>query len=231
MNSKYKIVLGCTVFNLLLEYWAHGITYFLETWHATLMLFLLYLTYFSMLEDLIIRRRLRDYQVLNVGFIFGLLHETLNTGSVFGNQAFFGLDLTNLLLINIGWWGFLQSVLAMYFANRLSARDWAHSKIGKARWTLSMGFNAFVLVAASLDPNLHKGSSEGFATALIVVSLAVVLLWKTMRPKDIVPFNKSRLLDVIVVAQVALCTIIGTFLGYGAMRSSAFKGMNSLSYC
>ena len=222
MNSKYTIVLGCTVFNLLLEYWAHGIEYFLETWYATLMLFLLYLTYFSMLEDLIIRYRLRDYQVLNVGFIFGLLHETLNTGSVFGNQSFFGLDLTLLLLINIGWWGFLQSVLAMYFANRLSARDWTHSKMGKVGWILSIGFNAFVLVAASLDPNHPKGGFSGYVTALTVSCLAVLLFWRTLRPKDAMPFSKSKLVDTIVVAQVVFCAIIGTLLGSGEYAIGGF---------
>ena len=222
MDSKYKIVLGCTVFNLLLEYWAHGIEYFLETWHATLMLFLLYLTYFSMLEDLVIRHRLRDYQVLNVGFIFGLLHETLNTGSVFGNQAFFGLDLTLLLLVNIGWWGFLQSVLAMYFANRFSARDWTHSKMGKVGWVLSIGFNGFVLVAASLDPNHPKGGFSGYVTALTVIGLAALLFWKTLRPRNIMPFNKSRLVDIIVVAQMVSCVIIGTFLGSGEYAIGGF---------
>lgn len=222
MDSKYKIVLGCTVFNLLLEYWAHGIEYFLETWHATLMLFLLYLTYFSMLEDLVIRHRLRDYQVLNVGFIFGLLHETLNTGSVFGNQAFFGVDLTLLLLINIGWWGFLQSVLAMYFANRFSARDWTHSKMGKVGWILSIGFNAFVLVTASLDPNHPKGGFSGYVTALTVGCLAVLLFWKTLRPRDAMPFNKSKLVDIIVAAQMILCAMIGTFLGFGNYEIGGF---------
>jgi len=223
MDSRHKIVLGCTLFNLLLEYWAHGVGYFLETWYATLMLFLLYLTYFSMLEDLVIRFRLRDYQVLNVGFIFGLLHETLNTGSVFGNQAFFGLDLTLLLLINVGWWGFLQSVLAMYFANRLSARDWTHSKMGRAGWILSMAFNAFVLAAASLDPNHPKGGFAGYVTALIAIFLAVVLLWRMLRPRDALPFSRSRLVDVIVVAQVALCVIVGTFLGYGDYEIVGFQ--------
>ena len=186
------------------------------------MLFLLYLTYFSMLEDLIIRYRLRDYQVLNVGFIFGLLHETLNTGSVFGNQAFFGLDLTLLLLINIGWWGFLQSVLAMYFANRLSARDWTHSKMRKLGWILSITFNVFVLVAASLDPNHPKGGFSGYVTALTVDFLAVLLLWKTLRHKDIMPFNRSKLVDIVVVAQVILCVIIGTFRGFGNYAIAGF---------
>lgn len=186
------------------------------------MLLLLYLTYFSMLEDLVIRHRLRDYQVLNVGFIFGLLHETLNTGSVFGNQAFFGLDLTLLLLVNIGWWGFLQSVLAMYFANRFSARDWEHSRMGKVGWILSIGFNAFVLVAASLDPNHPEGGFSGYVTALTAICLAVLLFWKTLRPRNIMPFSKSRLVDVIVVAQMVFCVIIGTFLGSGEYAIGGF---------
>jgi len=121
MNSRYKIIFGCVIFNLFLEYWAHGMSYFLGTWYAGPMLSLLYLTYFSMLEDLIIRYRLRDYQVLNIGFVFGMFHESFNTGSVFGNRAFFGVDLGLVLLVNIGWWGFLQSVLAMYFANLVDA--------------------------------------------------------------------------------------------------------------
>ena len=222
MNSRYKIVFGCVLFNLLLEYWAHGIEYFVGTWYATPTLFLLYLTYFSMLEDLIIRYHLRDYQVLNVGFVFGLFHETLNTGSVFGNQAFLGLDLTLLLLINIGWWGFLQSVLAMYFANRLSARDWSHSSMGKIGWISSISYNAFVVFAALLDANHPERGVAGYLSALTINCLAILLFWKTLRPRDTLPFNKSRLVDAIVVAQATLCVIIGTFLGSGEYAISGF---------
>lgn len=215
MNSRYRIIFACVIFNLLLEYWAHGIEYFLSTWHAVPMLFLLYLTYFSMLEDLIVRYRLRDYQVLHAGFVFGLFHETLNTGSVFGSGAFFGVDPILLMLVNIGWWGFLQSVLSMYFANRVSMRDWSHPKMGKIGWALSVSFNVFVIAGALLDRAHPHGEILGYVTALIIIGAAIVLFRKMLRHKEERQFSKSRLLDSIIIVQIALCIVIGTALGSG----------------
>ena len=223
MNSRYKIIFGCVIFNLFLEYWAHGMSYFLGTWYAAPTLSLLYLTYFSMLEDLIIRYRLRDYQVLNVGFVFGMFHETFNTGSVFGNRAFFGVDLGLVLLVNIGWWGFLQSVLAMYFANRLSTRDWAHSQMGKGGWILSVAFNGLVVVGAFLDGGHAKGETLSYVTALIIISVAGILFWKTLKRKGELQFRKSNLADAIITAQMILSIVMGTFFGLGNFPVAYFS--------
>jgi len=135
--SKYKsIVLGCVLYNLLTELWVHGITGFLNP-ILTISLLLLYTTYFLMLEDLIIRYKLRDIHVFVIGVIFGLWHETFTTGNNLKADGIFGLDPFVLVVANVFWWGIIQTVMAQYFCNRIfGPRDVNHNKMGRIGWGL-----------------------------------------------------------------------------------------------
>ena len=71
--NRWLIILICALFNLSFEYSARGITQFVTRPLFILSLFGIYLTYFAMLEDLIVRHHLTNYQLFLVAFLYGLL--------------------------------------------------------------------------------------------------------------------------------------------------------------
>jgi hypothetical protein len=229
--TKYKTILGCILFNLLLEYWVHGIENFVIAWYTAPALFLLYLAFFSMLEDVIVRFNLRDYQVFLCGFIFGYTLDLFYLGDVFKDEIFLGINPIIIVLIHMSWWGFLQSVIGMYFSNRvLGNRDWDHPKMGVIGWILSIGYLAFILVSEQIEqigntgqPTFPYGSLTGYITSIVIISLTVVLFWKTLRQRESLKFNKSRTLDFLTGSTLILCVAIGTFLGYGNYEIEGFQ--------
>jgi len=62
------IVAGGVLFNLVCEFWVHGLVGFLNP-VLTASLILLYATYFLMLEDLVVGRCLGEGQVLLAGVV------------------------------------------------------------------------------------------------------------------------------------------------------------------
>ena len=98
----------------------------------------------------------------------------------------------------------------MYFANRLSTRDRTHSQMGKGGWILSVAFNVLVVGDALFDGAHAKGETSGYVTALIIISVAGILFWKTLKHKGELQFRKSNLLDAVITAQIIPSIIMGT---------------------
>ncbi|MFX0134790.1 MAG: hypothetical protein ACFFDN_14205 [Candidatus Hodarchaeota archaeon] len=230
MLNKYKIILGCVLFNLILEYWVHGIPNFFIIFPS---LFLLYVTYFFMLEDLILRYHLKDYQVLLIGFVFGVYTEIFSTGSIFGSGYFFGIDPFYFFLSTIGWWGLIQSVLTMNFANRFIAiRDWTEEPSGKLLWILAVGWHVFMFLGflseqmeLKIPPlinlagqNLPKRTLMGYITSAIILIIVLTLYFiiqkiRGEKSSAVIPiFEKSKFLDVLTIGSIIISLVLGTTL-------------------
>ncbi len=230
MRVKYKIILGCVLFNLALEYWVHGIPNFFI---ISISLVLLYITYFFMLEDLILRYHLRDYQVLLIGFIFGVYTEIFSTGSIFGSGYFFGIDPFYFILSTFGWWGIIQSVLTMYFANRFIAiRDWTEEPSGKILWILAIGWHVFMFLGFLSDQlelkipplinligqNLPKRTLMGYITSAIILMIVLTLYFIIQKyrgsqtSEDPPLFEQSKFLDFLTFGSLIISLILGSVL-------------------
>jgi len=206
-----RIVSACVLFNLLCELWVHGLVGFLNPVLTGSLVVLLYATYFLMLEDLVVRYRLRDKHVLIAGFVFGLWHETFTTRSVLSPGSPLGINPVILVLSTVFWWGLMQSVAALYFANRFfGGRDWGHRRLGKAGWALCM---AFSLQAAQTLFRAGGSNSMGYASSLALLAVALLALVRIRKPAGALPFHGSRLLDFLVLAHLSLCVGIGLTLG------------------
>jgi len=103
------IVAGGVLFNLVCEFWVHGLVGFLNP-VLTVSLILLYATYFLILEDLVVGRCLGEGQVLLAGVVFGLWHETFTTGSIFKPSSPLGVEPVVMFISSVIWWGVMQSV-------------------------------------------------------------------------------------------------------------------------
>lgn len=204
------MVFGAVLFNLVCELWVHGAVGFLNP-VLTGSLIVLYSTYFLMLEDLVVRYRLGEVHVLLAGVIFGLWHETFTTGSVFAPGSPLGVNPVVVVLASVFWWGVMQSVVGLYFANRfLGSRDWGHRRIGKLGWALCLLFS---LQAAQTIFRIEGSSPTGYIVSLSFLASAVFVFVYTKKPEAVTVFQRSRPLDVLVVLHVALCLGIGFTVG------------------
>lgn len=186
-----------------------------------------------MVEDLILRYHLKDYQILMIGFVFGVYTEIFITGSIFGSGYFFGIDVFYFFLATIVWWGIIQGILTFYFANRyIAVRDWSEGKSGKIGWVLAFSFQLFMLLGFLFEkPSLPKSLMEiftgfnsskrtplGYITSLIIFSFILSFYFiiqkiKTKKSfKEEITFERSKFLDVIVISSIIIGFILGTLL-------------------
>ncbi len=211
INQKQKRILICVIYNLILEFWVHSILGFLNP-VLTISLLLLYLSYFSMLEDLIVRYKLRDHHVLLIGFIFGLFHEIFTTGSVFNEPNFLGINIVILILANVFWWGILQSIFALYFANTLVERSEVDKEMGPIGWILALSFNLLLFLGRFLEGTLPPGSVLGYIFSLIIMSVAVFLFIFIKKPEETLEIESIKFIDILLKFQIALCLVMGFIL-------------------
>ena len=208
---KYLRMVGiCVILNLLSEFWVHGWAGFLNP-VLTGSLIVLYTTYFLMLEDLIVRYRLKDYQVMILAFIFGLWHETFTTGSVFGDAIILGLNPIIIIIATFFWWGAMQSVAFLYYANRLvGERDWDHRRMGRLGWILCLFFS---LQAAQNYMKTLGSSVESYIIIFGLLALAGILFVKSVKDREIPLFERSRTLDILMLVHLIACILIGFTIG------------------
>ncbi len=242
MKSGNKIVLGCIIFNLLLEYWVHGFLFFLNPL-SSIPLVILYLTYFSMLEDLILRFKLKDYQILSFSFAFWVFYDIFIDGSIFLEAYFLGINPFNLIIIDIFWWGLIQTILTMYFANRFfERRDWNEETMGKLGWVLSFSWYFLLFWAGTLFNDNKRGTLTGYITGIVIFLIGIILFILCLKKgtqivsENNYSFNQSKLLDIISIIWIILCLIIGTLFSgalivqIGAHLWTLFMGIIIIIY-
>jgi hypothetical protein len=211
ITQKQKRILICVIYNLILEFWVHSIIGFLNP-VLTISLLLLYLSYFSMLEDLVVRYKLRDHHVLLIGFIFGLFHEIFTTGSVFNEPNFLGINIIILFLANVFWWGILQSIFGLYFANTLVERSEVDRKMGPIGWILALTFNLLLFLGRTLEGTLPTGSVIGYAISLIIMGVAAFLFIIIKKPEEPLEIDQIKVIDILLKVQIVLCLVMGMIL-------------------
>jgi len=216
-SDKQKIILICTLYNVLLEFWVWGVGGFM-TIVLPVSVFFMYLFYFCMLEDLIVRFKLRDYQVLLFGFLYGLFQESFNTGSTFNDPHFFGVNVFNIFMANVLWWGILQSVLALYFSNRIvDANQGEFGKMGPVGWIFSLGFNLLLLFGVVFEGLLPEAPAYSYYI-IIVLMMGVALLFIISvirnRDQEAIKIEKMGNIDAVIRLQLILCFIMGAVLRF-----------------
>lgn len=218
ITNRYRLITYATLFNLLFEYSARGIKEFIQRPLLVLALFGIYFTYFAMLEDLIVRFKLINYQLFLIAFFYGLFPIAFYTGnlfnhSIYGGFILAGVNLGTVLIIGILAWGVIQGMITLYFANRLSPRDWDHPRMGKIGWALSILYQIIVIVMAHSNPRTPRGNTEGYLVFGVLTISAVALFYRSLKtpPPSIQSFTPSKVMDVLAVGSVILFTILGTF--------------------
>jgi len=221
-SNRYRLILFCALFNLLFEYSARGIGEFTTRPLFVLSLFGIYLTYFAMLEDLIVRFRLRNSQIFVAAFLYGLFPTGFLTGNLFNRNIYGGILLADvnvgtLIIIGVLAWGVVQGMITLYLANRLSPRDWNHPRMGKVGWGLVIAYQLIVMIIAFSNPRAPRGTPRGLLLCGVLVAVAGLSLYRSLgspRPQ-VQPFRPSRLMDFLAFGSVFVFVILGTFFASG----------------
>ncbi|MGQ9641619.1 MAG: hypothetical protein ACUVUF_05780 [Candidatus Bathycorpusculaceae bacterium] len=230
VDNRYKIALWCTFFNMVFEYSMRGINNIARQPVLFPLLFGTYFTYFLALEDLIVRFKLQEEHLLAIAFFFGTFYITFATGIVFVNPNLMGINVVNLLFVNIVWWGLLQAILTFYFANRLTRRDWNHPTMGKCGWALIIFYQILMLLLFQFaNPNVPKGSTTGYFTittifaASFVICAVLIRRQKSKFATEPTAFKQSLVLDVLAFGSAFLFFILAVFFTSDQVQSGAHQ--------
>ncbi|MCJ7624892.1 MAG: hypothetical protein MUO76_15430 [Anaerolineaceae bacterium] len=225
MNKIWKqlsLIFVCALFNLLFEYSARGIGEFTQRPLLVIALFGIYFSYFTMLEDLVVRFKLKNYEIFLMAFAYGLFPIAFLTGNLFNQEIYSGImlggvNIGTVIIIGILAWGVVQGMVTLYLGNRLSPRNWDHPHMGKTGWILALLYQAAVMIYASTNPRTPRGEPLGYLVFGVLVIAAAVLLirsLKTPRPQ-IRTFQSSWIMDLLAFGSVLIFLILGTFFVSG----------------
>jgi hypothetical protein len=218
MSNRVRIIGLCAVFNIRFEYSARGITEFSHRPLFFLALFGIYLTFFAMVEDLIVRYRLKNYQIMMVAFLYGFVPEMFLTGNLFNEATsygffFLGISVKTIVIVNFFAWGIMQSLVTLYFANRIQVRDWEHPRMGKVGWGLCIFYQVLVIVIARSNPYRPRGTPIAYVIAVSLMIVVAILIIRSLSEKgETWQFQPSFVMDVCAFGSVVLFIILGTFV-------------------
>jgi len=215
LSNRLKIILLATFFNLTWEFSGRGLEGIFRPIFLPLLLFGFYFSLFNMLEDLIVRFKMKNYQLTLAAFLYGLFPLAFGSRDLFVKPQFLGINWLNLFYIGFLWWGILQTILAFYFANRLVPRDWQHPRLSKFGWFLAIGYNLVVFLSFQfLKPHVSNPPLVSYFIFGLIFVFTTVFLWqdiKKNRKREPWSFKSSPLLDFLSFGSFTLFLSMGIF--------------------
>jgi hypothetical protein len=225
ISNRSRIVLCATIFNLSFEYSLRGFFGFFRPIFLPLLLFGLYFSLFSMLEDLIVRFRLRTYQLALASFLYGTFAMAFATGALFDRPQFLGIAWGSLFFVGVLWWGILQAVITFYFANRIVQRDWGHRRMGRFAWAAALAYSAAALATLKIaNPNLAPVRPVAYLIFMLLAGSTALFLQRDLqRNQGRKPwrFEPSLTMDFLSFGTFILFVCLGSVFSGGQVLDPA----------
>jgi hypothetical protein len=223
VNNSWKTVLVATAFNLLFEYSIRGINNLLVQPVLPFILFTVYFTLFTMLNELITRYRLRDYHLILASFFFGTAYQFLVSGAALLPPLTLGVNWISLLFVVAVWWGILQSVITFYISNRICPRDWNH-ELSKAGWVAALLINCLMVLLFQASGAIPRANMLQI-TLMVSIMIISALAFKATLPNRIqrsssAIFNRSSALDFLSALTVIIFFVCAVFLTFDSVRAN-----------
>lgn len=223
----WKIVLIATAFNLLFEYSMRGINSLRVQPVLPLVLFTTYFTLFTMLEDLIVRYRLKDYHLVVAAFSYGAVYQSLVSGAAFIPPVILGINWGGVLFVILVWWGALQNVTTFYIANRLAPRDWNRRLLSKIGWAAMLLLNGLMVLLFQSSGVIPKGSSLGMVVMALILIVGVAGFWRILPNKEersLTPeFRRDRVMDYLSIITIIIFLVCAIFLTFDPTKHGASR--------
>ncbi|MDD1655835.1 MAG: hypothetical protein LUO87_00460 [Methanomicrobiales archaeon] len=184
-GSRWGIVLIATAFNLLFEYAVRGIPDLLA--HPLLfpVLSAAYFTYFSMVQDLVVRFRLRDMHLMGVAFFAGTVYVFLASGLALTPPLVLGINPLAILFTNLVWWGALQTLLARYVAIRLMRHGESQVLLSPAGWGVALAVQAGVLLLFQLSGRVPAMTPVAVGVLILLLMASAATVKITLPPREV----------------------------------------------
>jgi len=223
MGNRWGTILVATAFNLLFEYSLRGINNLVMQPLLPLILFVAYFSLFTMVEDLIVRFRFKDYHLIILAFTFGTVYHFLVSGAALLQTSFAGVNWGSLIFVNAVWWGALQLVMTFYLANRAAPRDVNHSLMTKGGWAFFLILNGIVILLFQASGAIPRANVLQILLMILIFLAFAGLLWKILSKTSqrIVPIGFSRLLamDFLCAATLVVFIVSAIFLTFDPFQS------------
>lgn len=223
MDSSWRTILIATWFNLLFEYSMRGINNLLVQPLLPIVLVTVYFTLFTMLEDLIVRFRLRDYHLMVAALFFGTAYQFLVSGTAILPPMMLGVNWGHLLFVVVIWWGILQSIMTFYIANRLAPRDWNHRKLSKVGWATALFFNGLMVLLFQLSRAIPRATISQIIIMGIIMTSSALVFRRTLPSENEhaspISFNQSVLLDILSALTMVIFFICAVFLTFDPIKA------------
>ena len=233
LSNRLKIILLATIFNLSFEFAFRGFN-FLNRPFLVIYLFGMYFTLYLMLEDLIVRFKINNLQLVLSTLLYGIFPMAFGTGLLFKQPQFLGINWVNLFFIGFLWWGILQAILTFYLATRIVKRDWSHPRLGKMGWLAAIGYNLLALrVSKRINPYLPPVQPTAYLIFCLIVLGIGVFLWQSIqknRKQETWVCEKSIVLDFLSFGSLVLFLFLGIFItGDGKTDPISLSHLNPLT--
>ena len=214
LQNRWKIILIATFFNLLFEYSLRGINNLQSQPFLPFILFAVYFTLFIIVEDLILRFKLKDYHLMVLAFFYGTIYCAFTSGIAFINPTFLGIAWVPLIAINIVWWGVVQALITFYFANLINPRDWNHPKLSRKGWIICVIINFLAIMVFQKSGLIPTGTPIGKLMIFVILLISVLVFVITLRQRNLSSntFKKSNFLNIVCFVTISLFLFSAIFL-------------------
>lgn len=223
ISSRFSIILYCVLFNLLFEYSARGLGFTIERPIFYLFMAGIYASYYAIFEDLIVRFKLTNLEIALFSVFWSFYPTTFITNNLINPQTYSGINILGvnlgaLLFISLFAWPFLQGIFTFYLANRLSPRDWNHSRMGIIGYALAIGY---LLIIPRISKQAAAAANVRVITYVVVLALMLFVLAlfifsvRRGRREKAPTFERLPFMDFLVFASVVILFVLGTFFYRG----------------
>lgn len=221
MNRSLKTVLVATAFNILFEYSMRGVNNLAFQPVLPFVLFAVYFSLYAMLEDLIARYQLKDYNLMIAAFFFGTAYQFLVSGSALLQPSILGVNWINMIFVVVVWWGTLQSIITFYFANRVVPRDWNH-RLSKKGWAMALTVNCSMVLVFQLSSAIPKPNIQELMVMLAVMAVAAVFFKAALPDNRFASppvFQRSRFIDSLTALTIGTFLFCATLLTFDPVKA------------
>jgi len=176
-SSKYKILLFCTIYNLIAEFSTRGIIGFFYNL-MVIWLFLAYFTFFLIIIHIAYISKGSDIAILFGSITWALPIAFFSTGTPFFTGEIIGYSLS-IIIITFFMWGMTQTWLPLYVSGKLFGWDIPDGKLSRKGWIICLiylfGFCAFAF------PGAIKGPIYLYLISIILMIIFIVLTRKFIK--------------------------------------------------